>query len=245
MFIDPWGLAPGDFIEDSRFGLSDEQLEGIYAAIEEREKGYISREYAASVIVSLGGSIERFPAVTVTEENNLITINANIAIIKNEMGPEYESAVINTIKKEWSQTYNNKDFVVNLITRELDDKTSDGVPYANKLYDTIKFNLLNEKGNASTSLGGSISLYYGPVYGLDHDLKKYGLIAAHEFGHAIGALPDVYNMPEYKHIKSIMNRVEQGGVQEVDFAMLVSSDLFRGTSVYRAGGFTAVLERYK
>ena len=231
MYTDPWGLAPGDLIEDSLDELSELQISNIRSAQEARERGYIHAEEFARNVILNGGEVERFPGVIVEEKNNVITVTAYISFSETSIIPnkfessfgEYKAAIIDSISEQWSGQYGNKYIETKLVLEQ-----EDGI------YNTINIDMIKGYG---TSTGGvlankNISLYFG-YNGIVYSVQELARIAAHEFGHAAFGLPDVYKWPEMrKTLVSIMNNRFKCGVQQVDLAMMSASTVFKGTSIY-------------
>ena len=246
-FVDPLGLSPGDLIESSLNGLSEENIYNINLAIEERKKGIISREEAARNIIQNGGSVEKGEPIAVEEKDNVIIINAyvnaNIKYVYNSKYirrdearsfDDYINESIQGIEESWSGQYNGKMIKTNVVL--VDDSDS-------CIYESINLTIMGESGASEASILGKnrdITLRIGSGAGL-FTSEEFKLAAAHEFGHSAFRL---------NHVRPKVHSVMNTGVSsprnrsEVDFALMATSDVFKGTSIYSPKSQASVVDEY-
>lgn len=242
MFVDPWGLRPGDLIESSLEGLSEQSINNINLALEERSKGIISAEEAAKNIVLNGGEVEKFDKYRVEENGNDIIITSYVSInvnsdlnkTKNPLEASedtYINAICNGITEQWSGEYKGKNIKTNVVI--LDEN--------NGVYETqsIDLSLYGHPGVNS----GDIHLYDRTTEG-EFSIKRFKEVVAHEFGHAAFNLIDLYKYKQYRHCNSIMTSKAGVGRTEADFAMMSRNELFKDTSIYESDSLLNVLSPY-
>ncbi|MDO5398909.1 MAG: RHS repeat-associated core domain-containing protein [bacterium] len=243
MFSDPSGLAPGDIIESSLEGLSEQNISNINSAVDAAKAGYITKEASARNILLNGGKIEKFNRYSVVEESDTITIKAYVLLDTNYTDgtknppkysvEEYENAIIRGIEDEWSGTYKGKNIKVEL--EKCSKDFADALPIITRIF---------------TEGGPYYSYYYEELYMYirtghgEYTLDKLKMIAAHEFAHAAFRLRDLYKDSRYKHVKSIMNKALLTGRTELDYEMMAASSLLKDTSIYDSRGFDDIIAPY-
>jgi hypothetical protein len=138
----------------------------------------------------------------------------------------YEQAVVDGITSQWSGDYKGK----NIITQFTVLKEPSSIQKA--IYITIDGK--NGKSTGSRLKKKEIKMHI--CNGMNvYNLTELGLIAAQEFGHTAFDLDDLYNKSDEgipKTILSVMNDAKRMPRQEVDFAMMATNKMFKGTSIY-------------
>lgn len=245
LFVDPWGLAPGDITNDSYMQLGKEQQAGVKAAMRARDRGYISREYAAHIAVSLGGEVERLPGIEVEECGGTIRITAHISI-DNKISEKksvysaeaYEAAAVAGIAEQWSGNYKNRNIRTNVVIEEND-----------LVYDTVHITMINDNAPSKGDMFGennNITLY--PANGsVLYTPEQFKIVAAHEFGHAVFKIIDIdsYDNMTYRYtVTALMNSVSHSGRLKIDYDLMSKNKLFKGTSIYSIRNWDDILKSY-
>lgn len=111
------------------------------------------------------------------------------------------------------------------------------------VYKTINLTIIGESGASEANMLGKsrdISMRIGSSAGL-FDSRDFKLASAHEFGHSAFRL---------NHVRASVHSVMNTGVSsprdrsEIDFDLMVTNDLFKGTSVYSPRSQESIASEY-